>query len=75
MAVMFKTDLLLVIILCTCLGAISTLAVSVERFSEELTLQSLDDGKLSSAFEFKYQVSGVPRDPSSPGHGDDCKPC
>jgi hypothetical protein len=49
MAVMVKTELLFVLILCACLGAISLLAVSVERFSEELTVH--DDGKWSSAFE------------------------
>jgi hypothetical protein len=73
--IMVKTGLVLVPILCACLCAISALALSAERFSEELTLRSLRDGKLSSAFEFKYQVNGVPRDPSSFGYGDGCEPC
>lgn len=65
----WKARLLLGLSLC-----VSTLANALgEQFDEQLTIQSLRDGKVASTFTFKTSLPGVsPRDPGTLGADDVC---
>jgi phosphatidylinositol glycan class T len=53
---------------------LSTFAyASGEKFDEQLSIQSLRDGKVASTFSFKTSLEGVsPRDPRTLGEDDVC---